>query len=552
MTTKVRLTSDPHEVTVFTGGNTTARKVHVGPAWTTWYTPANPMTVSYVLWDDDTGVLWSDGSQAVWASTPSVLSSHDITFYQSPSWFTTATKTVAISWAEDDVIVVGATLQHNLNWLNTPQATGLTFVAETSAVNGAGDEPGVWIWTATATAPGSSDVVLSQGGGGAGAKFGMAIWVVSGGSAGIGVSYANQTETATNLTVEASSTVLYVAGDQNFTNTNETPTAGSGTATERAENADATFGYYAADWAGVHAGTFAFGQSSYTGMKIAQAAVEIKAPVPPTNLIWAEEFDTLDMTTSSHTGAWRPNDFWQNIDQGYRDFAGTNWNLNPNQHPADTPFAVASSVLTITAKRTPSALNASIAATMAAQGVSGSVPAWCGAFMQTNRDVRTFRYAYFEIKARWPNPGKGMFPALWLYATKGDADPLDKGCAEIDILEIFGYAAGQPWSANLHYRNNANTPIQDPVALPNQSSDTTEWHVYGLDWQPTYLRWYRDNVLVHEVTGFNAEWFNTTMGLRLNFAMDASWFASTETSDGTTPDPMTMQIDYVRVYATRE
>jgi hypothetical protein len=36
------------------------------------------------------------------------------------------------------------------------------------------------------------------------------------------------------------------------------------------------------------------------------------------------------------------------------------------------------------------------------------------------------------------------------------------------------------------------------------------------------------------------------MGIRLNYAMDASWF--TTPSDGTTPDPLTMDVDWVKVY----
>jgi len=33
--------------------------------------------------------------------------------------------------------------------------------------------------------------------------------------------------------------------------------------------------------------------------------------------------------------------------------------------------------------------------------------------------------------------------------------------------------------------------------------------------------------------------------------MDAPWFGSGLSSDGTTPSPMTMDIDYVRVYNTK-
>jgi hypothetical protein len=37
----------------------------------------------------------------------------------------------------------------------------------------------------------------------------------------------------------------------------------------------------------------------------------------------------------------------------------------------------------------------------------------------------------------------------------------------------------------------------------------------------------------------------------VNFAMDANWFDPSLKSDGTTPSPMDMEVDYVRVYTTK-
>ena len=266
------------------------------------------------------------------------------------------------------------------------------------------------------------------------------------------------------------------------------------------------------------------------------------SPIPVGHLLFSDEFDAFDLASASHTnGFWRPNDFWQGISSGgYKDFAGTSWNINPNNptFAPYNPFSVSNGILTITCTRTPTALVSAIQAEMTAQGIPGSVPAWCGGMIVQNPAVRKFKYGYFEFRARWPNPGKGMFPALWFYSTDGGADPLGKSWSEIDLFETFGIS--NTWSTSLHGGTG--------YTIDTKVQDTTDWHTYALDWQPTYLKVYRDDVLVYTVTGADAEWFNTTMGIRMNYAMDASWFGANATSDSNTPDNLTMEIDYVRVY----
>ena len=268
-------------------------------------------------------------------------------------------------------------------------------------------------------------------------------------------------------------------------------------------------------------------------------------------LIWSDDFTSLDLASASNpNGAWRPNSIWQDLAKGYYDFAGSSWNINPNDaapFPSHNPFSTSNSVLTIQAFHTPSDLTTPIQTEMTAQGVPNAVPAWCGGFLVTNSAVRKFKYGYFEYRAQWPNPGKGIFPALWLFASEGSNDVLNKGNAEIDVFEMFG--ASNLWTTSLHMRDNSG--VGTDVTIGSRSEDTAGWHTYGIDWQPTYLRFYRDNVLVYEVTGSNAAYYNTTMNIIINFSMDASWFSSGLKSDGTTPSPMNMNIDYVRVYTSK-
>tara|TARA_Y100000815_G_scaffold109092_1_gene97696 strand:- start:11282 stop:12172 length:891 start_codon:yes stop_codon:yes gene_type:complete len=262
-------------------------------------------------------------------------------------------------------------------------------------------------------------------------------------------------------------------------------------------------------------------------------------------LIWAEEFDApLDLASNEHVGTWRANDTFQNANLGYKDYAGGSWNINPNQHPAYSPFTVTDGILTIKATRTPPAIVTDIEALRG----PGQVPAWSGGILITNHQLRSFKYGYFEMRARWPVSGKGMFPAFWLYTADGRRlkDPRKSG-AEIDIFEILGHALGRPWEATVHRRDWQG--IGDMSAVGEFDQETSGWHSYGVDWQPNWLRFYRDRKLLGELTGADARWFNVEMSIRVNFAVDGAHISKLgRASDYTTPDVMMMLVDYVRVY----
>jgi len=262
-------------------------------------------------------------------------------------------------------------------------------------------------------------------------------------------------------------------------------------------------------------------------------------------LLWAEEFDApLDIASNEHVGTWRANDIFNDANLGYKDHAGDSWNINPNQHPAYSPFKVEHGILTIKATRTPAAIVADIEDLRG----PGRAPAWSGGILITNHQLRSFKYGYFEVRARWPVSGKGMFPAFWLYTADGRKikEPHKSG-AEIDVFEILGHASGRPWEATVHRRDWLGNG--DMTAIGEFDQDTAGWHSYGLDWQPNWLRFYRDGKLMGELTGADARWFNIEMSIRLNFAVDGPHISKLgRASDHTTPNVMTMQVDYVRVY----
>ena len=260
-------------------------------------------------------------------------------------------------------------------------------------------------------------------------------------------------------------------------------------------------------------------------------------------LVWAAEFDTpLDLTTSKHVGVWRANQSGD-PELGYADYAGGSWNINPAQHPQYSPFSIENGILTIAVRRTPGEIVPDVERVMG----KGIAPKWSGGMLMTDWRQQAFRYGYFEFRARFPSPGKGMFPAIWLYVANGRAVPEAKSGAEIDLLEILGQASGRPIVTTVHRRNWQNQGDQTSVGAFD--CDTRAWHIYGFEWQPDRLNFFRDGKWIGEVTGSDASWFDVDMAILLNFTVNGAYFKRGLATDATTPDRMEMQIDYVRVYA---
>jgi serralysin len=284
--------------------------------------------------------------------------------------------------------------------------------------------------------------------------------------------------------------------------------------------------------------------------------MDFPASPPGPGLAWSDEFDQLSLASAENAeGLWRPNNAWHKLaSPGFKDYAGSNWNVNPTAPGMSvySPFSIVDGALRIRTFRTPSALNETIRAQMDEdeRTVGKPVPAWCGGVLILNQEVKTVRYGYVEIRARLPHQGRGMFPAMWLFAKTGDERavefdvPREKQAAEIDIFESFGVP--NQWATTLHRKARDESGPTDALGVRNE--DTTRWHTYGLEWKPNLMRVYRDGVKLYDVAPDVAAFFDVDMAIRLNYAMDGSWFK--QQSDAFTQD-LAMDVDYVRVYRSK-
>jgi hypothetical protein len=290
---------------------------------------------------------------------------------------------------------------------------------------------------------------------------------------------------------------------------------------------------------------------SWSGRNAVAAPAVIRRPP----LLWSDEFVELSLSSPTRRGRWRPNEAWQDIATGYHDFAARSWNVNPSQtgFEAFSPFAVVEGILTLTNRIVPPTLESAIRSTMNDAGqMDLAVPGRMGGILITDPGMRSFLYGYFEFRVRFPNSGRGMFPAIWLFRDRANDDHDEKGRAEIDLFELFGEPKGQPYHITLHQKNDRGAGDTFQVSPPEGEyfGDAGEWHVLALDWQPDTLTFIRDGVILHRIQGDRAAWFNQSMSIRMNYAADATWFGQNR-SDGSTPEILKMEIDYVRVFETR-
>lgn len=153
----------------------------------------------------------------------------------------------------------------------------------------------------------------------------------------------------------------------------------------------------------------------------------------------------------------------------------------------------------------------------------------------------------FEARLKLPE-GQGLWPAFWMLPTDPDVGWPMSG--EIDILESTGQASmlahgtihyGEPWPDN----SFSGAHI---LSQPEKWSDA--FHTYAVEWTPSEMRWYVDDILYSTISASDLEdssWWtfeNYQYHFLLNVAVGGTW--------GGTPDdsifPVTMEVDYVRVY----
>ncbi|HCW54802.1 MAG TPA: endo-1,3(4)-beta-glucanase [Clostridium sp.] len=171
----------------------------------------------------------------------------------------------------------------------------------------------------------------------------------------------------------------------------------------------------------------------------------------------------------------------------------------------------------------------------------------------TTQNKKTFKYGKFEIKAKTPK-GQGLWPALWMMPNDENLYGQWPKCGEIDIMEVLGHEPEKAYGT-IHY-GDPHEEKQGTYTLEN-GSFADEYHVYGLEWEPSEMRFYIDGNLYHTVK----DWFTKVEGgdektfpapfdqpfyLQCNLAVGGNWPGNPdETTDF---DNAELKVDYIKVY----
>ena len=159
---------------------------------------------------------------------------------------------------------------------------------------------------------------------------------------------------------------------------------------------------------------------------------------------------------------------------------------------------------------------------------------------------RAFRYGYFEARMSW-SPVAGAWPAFWLLSLESATNKGKWG--ELDAFEGQGlqpgmfYGTVHDWTAVNGVRTQTWNQ-QNGFSL-GAANDYSQWHKYGVLWQPGSITWYfDDNPVITAPEPAIME--NQDAELIFDMAEDVNWIQGNTT--GVTAADLNLKVDWVRVW----
>ncbi len=161
-----------------------------------------------------------------------------------------------------------------------------------------------------------------------------------------------------------------------------------------------------------------------------------------------------------------------------------------------------------------------------------------------------FELKYGRIEARIKLPkGQGIWPAFWMLGS--DFDRIGwPDCGEIDIMENVGFEPSKVHGSLHGPGYSGGSPLSGAYTLPDDARFSDSFHVFAIEWEPRIIRFYVDGILYETQTADNVpsghRWvFDHPFYIVLNVAVGGYWPGN---PDATTLFPVSMLVDYVRVY----
>ncbi len=266
------------------------------------------------------------------------------------------------------------------------------------------------------------------------------------------------------------------------------------------------------------------------------------SPGDALTLVWSEEFDGPQIDPET----W----FFATGDGSEVGLPG-GWGNNELQYYLPDNAMIVNGVLQITARRETVA----------------------GGFGYTSARINTedrFAFQYGRIEANIKLPaGQGIWPAFWMlsqdsdylctaFPSQNDGEDACRWAAigEIDIVEAvnIGATGGNEIFGTIHYGGEFPYNTSTETRFTPTADVAENFHRYAVEWDADEIRWYFDG----ELYAVQNSWFSTAdnggpgapfnqpFHILLNVAVGGNFPGP---PDGTTPFPVTMEVDWVRVYS---
>ena len=225
-------------------------------------------------------------------------------------------------------------------------------------------------------------------------------------------------------------------------------------------------------------------------------------------LVWSDEFDGSSLNTSNWT----------------YETGGGGWGNNELQYyTAGGNCTVSGGILTITAKK---------------ENLGGY--AYTSTRIRT-KGLREFKYGKIEARLAVPK-GQGLWPAFWMLGANFPNTAWPQ-CGEIDIMEHIN--TDDTVYGTMHWDNGGYAMYGGSRLVSNMAA----FHIYSIEWTPSYIRWFVDGIQFWEGNIANSinstDEFHQPFFIILNLAIGGNWPGA---PDAATVFPAQYQIDYVRVY----
>lgn len=158
-------------------------------------------------------------------------------------------------------------------------------------------------------------------------------------------------------------------------------------------------------------------------------------------------------------------------------------------------------------------------------------------------------FLYGKVEARIKVPATlGTWSAFWMLPTDWEYGGWPES-GEIDIMEHVGFD-DKVIHGSVHtgsFNHKIGTHKTGTIGL---ETATTEFHTYGIEWTPKWIKWFLDGEQYFKFDNTNEgfmEWpFDKQHHLILNIAVGGDWGGLRGVKSGAWTD--SMEVDYVRVY----